>query len=276
MHNRLTIAVSLLALALASRAQAQEGTREEKLPTYRFKVSVPVFRCNFEGRPEGRGLIEHTPVNAQFVYIRDLIPSPDTGPAKSVVVLQFLDWVDDTLTFRTWNALDASKGTEQPGRKTYCVEKTIFDRTTERTHAWGRSSWDLAAGVLLLPIKIRLGDFDFSKDVTIGTVVGPRWRLSPTRSLFFSVLGGAGIAAVTLDSASTGGIVRQSTDRAAVTLAAGAMLEMNSFQIGLLFGNDRISEPNRKDWIHHGKPWISLGLGYSLLRPPPNAPARTQ
>lgn len=262
-------------MMFASGAQAQEATRDDKLPTYRFDVSVPVVRCTFEGQPDGT-VIEYAPVGAQFVYIRDLIPTPSQGgTATSVVVLQFLDW-DDPTQFQTWNALDGTKSNERHGRKTYCVEKTIFDRTAERTYAWGRSSWDLAAGVLLLPIKMRLNEFDFSKDVTIGTVVGPRWRLSPTRNLFFSALSGAGIAAVTLDSGSTNGKVREPTDRAAVTLTTGLMLEINSFQMGLLLGWDLISNPNRDDWIHHGKPWLSLGLGYSLLRAAPNTPATKQ
>jgi hypothetical protein len=78
---------------------------------------------------------------------------------------------------------------------------------------------------------------------------------------------------VTLDSANTLGAVRQSTDRAAVTLTAGAMLEINRFQMGLMFGRDRISNPNQSDWRYHGKRWLSLGLGYALLSAPPATPA---
>lgn len=273
MRHFITVAVTTMVFGLD--LWAQESATEQKLPTYRFNVSVPVVRCTLEGASIGVD-ISHPPVGSKFVYIRDFISAPQGGTPKSLVVLQFLDWNDTTEKFRTFNALEGTKSTDRHGRKTFCVDKTIFDRTTERTYAWGRPSWDLAAGVLLLPIKMRLNEFDFSRDVTLGTVVGPRWRLSPTRNVFLSFLGGAGVAAVTLDSGSTSGVVRESTDRAAVTLTLGPRLEINSFQMGLLLGWDLISNPNRSDWIHHGKPWISLGLGYSLLRPAPNAPATKQ
>lgn len=273
---RYLVAIMATTFALPSDLQSQEAVTDEKLPTYRFNVSVPAVRCTIDGQRVGTDTT-YTPIGAKFVYIRDLIPTiPPPGTPKSVVVFQFLDWHDTTPEFAALNALESNKAGDRYGRKTYCVDKTIVDRTTERTYAWGRPSWDLAAGVLLLPIKMRLGDFDFSRDVTIGTVVGPRWRLSPTRNVFLSLLGGAGIAAVTLDSGSTNGAVRESTDRAAVAITFGPMLEINSFQMGLLFGWDRISNPNRDDWVHHGKPWVSLGLGYSLLRAPPNAPATKQ
>jgi hypothetical protein len=54
------------------------------------------------------------------------------------------------------------------------------------------------------------------------------------------------------------------------------MLEFERFQIGLLFGTDLISNPNQNDWAYQGKPWLSIGLGYSLLTAPANSPATTQ
>lgn len=274
---RQLVAVPLAMVAIAATAVAQDSPTQEKLLTYRFNVSVPVTRCTFDGQPEDDATPTYAPGGSQFVYIRDLVPSPaPAAGAKSVVVLQFLDW-EDPAKFALFNAMDVSNNmTAEIGRKTFCVDKTIVDRTTERTYAWGWSSWDLAAGVLLLPIKMRISNFDFSRDVTIGTVFGPRWRLSPTRNVFLSFLAGAGIAAVQLDSASTGGVVRQPTDRAAVTLALGPMLEMNGFQVGALLDWDRISNAKRDQWAYQGKPWLSLGLGYSLLRAAPDAPATGQ
>lgn len=266
-------------IVLASNLHAQAAATE-KLPTYRFNAAVPVYECDFQGEPASGDRTEtlDAPVNAQFFYIRE-VPVEDDGaePDGSVVVLQFLNWVRDPVKRAAFNE---SRERGVAGRKTFCVDKTIFDLTTERTYDKGWSSWDLAAGVMLLPIKMRPGGdgrgFAFSRDVTIGTVAGPRWRLSATRDLFMSLVGGAGIAAVSLDSASTAGKVKETTDRAAVALALGTMVEVNRFQIGLLFGWDRISDPNQNDWIYQGKRWISLGLGYSLLRAPADSPSRDQ
>jgi hypothetical protein len=277
MKRALAFVVAMLAVSGPLGAQNVEEDRRPH--TYRFNVSVPVSECTFAGVPLRQGE-EYAPVGAQFAYIHDQsVPTSGSSAGRTVAVIQFLRWDPkrDPELFTTFNAATAEPSAPT---KTFCVDKNYFDRTVSRTYASGRQSWDLAAGVLLLPIKMRLGGegrpFDFSRDVTLGTVVGPRWRLSPTRSAFLSVLGGAGITAVTLNASSTGGVVTENTDRAAVTLTAGSMLEVNRFQVGILLGVDRISNPNQTDWLYQGKPWLSIGLGYSLLSAPPSTPATSQ
>jgi hypothetical protein len=267
---RLTI-IGLLFVAGSVHAQGREAATP--METYRFNVSVPIAECTFygvtpTGTPAG-GVQEYAPAGSRFTYLND---AAQANVAR--VVFQFLTYKDQDLQLR----FNARKTATDSVPRTFCVDKAIFDRTTTRVYdPW---SWDLAAGVLLLPIKMRLGGggraFDFSKDVTLGTVAGPRWRLDSERELFISALVGAGLTAVTLDSASTGGVIRGSTDRAAVTLTAGTMLEINRFQLGIMVGSDRISNPNQSDWRYHGKPWLAVGLGYTLLSAPPKAADRGQ
>ncbi|MDQ3516736.1 MAG: hypothetical protein M3403_08210, partial [Gemmatimonadota bacterium] len=219
MRHRATALVITAAVIVLSSSLEGQTLADQKLATYRFNVSVPVRECTFVGVLSGSEI--NTPVGAQFIYIDTVSAAgAEVDPAPPLVVIQFLEWKGDTAKRTLFNT--DTRGHSLGGRKTFCVAKAIFDRTTERTYATRWTSRDLAAGVLILPIKMRLSgedhNFSFSKDVSIGTVAGTRWRLSKTRDVFLSFpLIGAGIAAVTLDSASTHGKVRESIDRAAVT-----------------------------------------------------------
>ena len=49
------------------------------------------------------------------------------------------------------------------------------------------------------------------------------------------------------------------------TYGGGLILEINSFQAGILCGVDIATDNQAKDWIYNHKPWFSFGLGYRFL-----------
>jgi hypothetical protein len=53
----------------------------------------------------------------------------------------------------------------------------------------------------------------------------------------------------------------------ALTLSFGIMAQYHKVQIVLLLGWDRISNLNNTTygWKYQGRPWISIGLGYSIF-----------
>ena len=288
-----SLRVSILAVFFAATAANAQTTGTQANPrgieTFRFGASVPVWDCSFTGVARDAAIdTVYVPRGAQFVYVNDAASAD-----RALAVIQFLFWSDTSWQYRRLNveiadpatlttraseprsaATEQRYPTDRMRRRTFCIEKQIFDRTATRIYE--RWSWDFAAGILLLPIKLRGGggrDFDFSKDVTLGTVAGPRWRIHRERELFVSALVGAGITAVTLDAENTRGVLTQATDRAAVTITTGVMVEMNRFQIGVMTGWDHISNPNQHDWEYQGHRWLSLGLGYTLLSAPPSQPA---
>jgi hypothetical protein len=269
----LTAGAALSAIPVAAQVPEPRGT---DLPTYRFGPSVPIVECDFDG-VEG-STRELAPPGSEFFVVNE-VPRPAVAgqTASSVIVLQFLSWKPGSPKHARFNvnAADALSPT-----LTWCAHRSVFNRFATRIYETGFRSWDLAAGVLLLPIKMRLGgdgrNFDFSRDVTLGTVVGPRIRLTPRREVHLSGLVGAGVTAVTLNSENTAGALTGATDRAAVTLTGGLMLEVQRFQVGIMYGVDRISQPNQTDWAYQGKPWLSIGLGYTLLSAAPQSPASGQ
>ncbi|HET6229222.1 MAG TPA: hypothetical protein VFE05_04025 [Longimicrobiaceae bacterium] len=276
---RLLLTLSALAvLVLPASAVSQSQSNPNPITTYQFNVSVPVYDCDFAGQNLS-STPKFPPAGAKFYYL-DEVPGPGIPPRPVQVIIEFLSWSDSTLK-QTFNVLSSEEARERKGSagagdpRFFCISKPLFDRAASRIYKAGLGSVDLAVGALVMPIKMRgiNRPFDFSKDLTIGTVAGPRFRLNNQRDLYGSLLVGAGITAVTLTPENTHNAVDKATDRAALTLTFGPMLEVNRFQFGVMFGWDRISNPNQSNWIYQGRPWLSLGLGYSLLSAPPATPA---
>lgn len=301
------VCILTLVMSVSSRAQTNTEPTRTGIKTYRFGAAVPVRECSFAGGNLGAELT--APYGAKFAHVGDRVVEN-----TAYALIQFLPWSENNHLYERFNVVLtpeaiarranaavlraetrglASTEAEQKRRqadaearirsedvlrtRTFCVVNSIFDRTA--TQVYQKFVTDLAVGVLVLPIKMRGGgsrDFDFSKDLTIGTVAGPRLRIASERDAFVSLLFGAGITAVTLDDENTGGAISEPTDRAAVTLTTGLMFELNRFQIGVMVGWDQISNPNQYDWEYQGHRWLSIGLGYTLLSTAPNSPAQGQ
>ena len=58
---------------------------------------------------------------------------------------------------------------------------------------------------------------------------------------------------------------RVSCPPAALTLSIGGVLEFSQVQVGVFVGVDYINNNKEIDWNYQGKPWFSVGLGYSLF-----------
>jgi hypothetical protein len=217
---------------------------------FEFLAQIPVRPCNYDASSPGSPM--SPPERAQFEYVQTV---------ETNVVIRFLTWRSDSLRTLFNNVRSGGLA------PFFCLSNSDFNRFTARRYPKGPQAWELAAGTLILPVKIRSGatGFDFSKDVTLGTTAGARYRLSSVRNIYGSVLGGVGLSSASLNAANTNNKVTTVTDRSAFTWTAGVMLEIDKFQFGGFFGQDRISDPNQRDWIYQGKTWLAIGLGYSLF-----------
>lgn len=256
----------VVALSLASSfATGQSAPKPGN--TYAFKISAPVASCDFDGGNKA-STFNYAPVGARFFYVRTSTDATD-------VVIQFLLWNESNDNFSVFNA---AKDQRASTPKNFCVEKTVFEQMSDEIFSAGPRSWQLASGILILPVKFRPGKdsraFDFSKDVTFGTTAGLRFRLSARREVFLNMLGGVGLSSVTLNSSNTISKLATSTDRAAFTWTSGLMLEVEKFQFGAFLGQDRISQPNERDWVYQGKNWWAIGLGYSIFGSGSGQPAK--
>lgn len=163
------------------------------------------------------------------------------------------------------------------------VKSKDFDVKTQRRYSTGffpnnnRHLWftgtSITAGVTIIPIKIRPSitvngqrmGFEFSKDVQLGISAGIKQRISNYKPFYINFLYNIGISGVTLDSYTTNNYLQESIDVVALTHAAGIVFDFSKIQFGIFMGWDKVSQRNQNGWIYQGKPWYSIGLGYSIF-----------
>ena len=130
-------------------------------------------------------------------------------------------------------------------------------------------SWrpQVTAGTVILPVKMRFAPFDFSRDFALGLTVGPRWRISRYQPHYVNALFAFNANIVTVDSLSTGGRTRRSADLGALGTAFGLVLDFNGPQVGVFSGVDWLSRRDQvaNDWRYQGRPWLSVGVGFTLF-----------
>ncbi len=136
-------------------------------------------------------------------------------------------------------------------------------------------------GVSTVPVKVRMGDktdipgelkkkyFDFQGSVNAGFNAGVSLNLNKRRGPqkdFVNFLGGVGLSSVPVDSFSTKGLIKQSTNAAAVSLNGAIIYQRNNLQAGLFFGIDNLAGELGRQWIYKNDVWMGFGVGISLFR----------
>jgi hypothetical protein len=219
---------------------------------YKTIVEVGIYPCDINGNNKLDTLYE-APVGAIFTVI---------GNTSGNVVIRFWDWKNDSDKVKKFNFTD-----ETEAKRAYFLMSTAdFQAKTKRRYSMKPS---FTIGTAAVPFKLRGNPFQFSTDVTLGTVAGVKLRMNPyTDENFYSFLAGFGLTNVNLDSSSTSGMVNQGSivqNTASFTLSLGSVVEFSNIQVGVFVGWDFINNNDRIQWSYHGKPWVSIGLGYSLF-----------
>lgn len=251
--------ITLLLLASPLNSYSQTGDPDTIPHLFHFKllVEAAIYECDITGK--------------------QLSPTPHAAPAEAIfskigtsgnfVIIRFWKWKDkNAVEQEKFNYADSSKNV----RKYFLLSIADFNAKAIPRY---RTSPSFTMGTVIVPVKIRTSPFDFSTDVTLGPVAGARFRLSPyTNTNFFNVVTGFGVTHITLDSLNTKGNIMQTSDRPAITLSFGGVLEFSNAQIGLFVGWDYISQNEQIKWEYQGKPWLSIGLGYTILTHNSNQP----
>lgn len=218
--------------------------------SYDLLTELAMYECDISGN----------------VHKKELVYSP---PRTTVTLLS--EKGTDSLIIRLWkwegNQYMQDRFNYTDSKKTdikyFLVSKREFQQKAVKRYQTGNTSFTI--GTVIVPVKMRMRQFNFAKDYTLTPMVGAKVRISKYNPYFVNVVGGLGLTSVTLDSSSTEGFVRQASDRPAITPSLGMVLEFSDVQVGLFSGWDFISKQERKAWGYQGKTWLSLGLGYSIF-----------
>jgi len=208
------------------QGNSQDDTEDKKLrcrADYKLVVEVPLYECTITGVVSDSTLMVAEP-GSLFTVVNKT--------SDDCLIIRFWEWKENkVLNFRLcFSDSLCSK------RKYFLVpDKAIAECSVER---FNRNP-GFAAGTVLIPFKLRLQKFDFSKDITLGPAAGMRFRLSHFNPNYVNVLAGMGITSVTIDSHSTNGGTEESTEAPALTPSIGFVFELNNIlQAGMFCGWD--------------------------------------
>lgn len=211
---------------------------------FEFVVECPIYKCNILGKQVDTAM-----------YI---------APPESKFMVVDLKGDQYIIRFTLSNSNQKIISSNFSSLSYYTITKAQLDF---KSKPYKQTQIDFVVGSIITPIKLRLKPFDFSKDLTIGSSFGVKQTIDANKQLSFHYIVGFGISTATLDSASTRGKTIKTVDLLAFTPSVGFLLEAGSAQIGVFLGLDYLSNTNniKYDWVYQGKPWVSFGIGYSLL-----------
>ena len=250
MNNRACILLLFAFSPLPCEAQDVEEKACRPLCSYLLLAEVPVYECNITGAKKDT-IVKVAEASSLFTVIRKT--------AEDSLIIRFHEWKDNKLL----NARLCYSDSLNSVRRYFLVAESDL---TGRLREHFERNTTFTAGTVIIPFKLRVQKFDFSKDVTLGPAIAARFRLSCYKEHFVNLMGGLGITSVTLDRNTTGGMTEESTEVPALTPSLGFVFELNkTVQTGLFCGWDYVSHNDKFNFIYHGKTWISIGLGYTLI-----------
>jgi hypothetical protein len=123
------------------------------------------------------------------------------------------------------------------------------------------SRYGLTYGALLVPFKYHLaGSREFTGNASLGGYLGYR-HSSQAQGLEMKWVAFFGATNVSVSQTSNG--QTSNLNLAGVTYGVGLIGNVkNAFQLGVIFGADRVS--NSAGYKENGKPWIAISLGYDF------------
>lgn len=150
----------------------------------------------------------------------------------------------------------------------FTVPLSEFDTKCDPYFARGL---DFTFGVMTIPIKLRSKSekegslFEFEEKFNIGVSAGIKYNFNSRKDRSVSLLLNTSVSNVQIDSLNTKGFQKESTSSGAFTIATGLVFKQDDFNIGLFLGWDKVPGILGKNWAHYGKPWVGVGIGFSLF-----------
>ena len=148
-------------------------------------------------------------------------------------------------------------------------DSAVADDDSKKFWLWRHAH--VTGGQLTLPFKIRKSPenhtFKLTTDVTLGGYVGYTRKIAAKKDFYLTVPLTAGLTFINLNSSNTS-LDRIEADAEVIpglTWSTGVILQMEQFNLGLMFGKDYASEVGNQ-WEYHGKVWWSFGIGFVFLQ----------
>lgn len=200
---------------------------------------------------------------ASTTMLKGAMFSVERVPDATHLVIRFLKWKKDQTKVSKYNLKASGE------RVFFLLTKAIFDASCSEHQLV--PAWDINFGSMTTPFKFRSHPFLFTTNLNLGTSVAFQKKFE--KSWSWGIIGGLSLSSVSLDSFSTKGIVKNVTERPAVTPSFHGMIGYKNINITIGLGWDFINRTSSIEeiWIYHGKRWIGIGIGVSLFNANSNA-----
>lgn len=195
--------------------------------------------------------------------------------------VQFLD-IEDEME-KTVFSLDGKSSTKLKSNNDYINSsdngKRFFIKTTELSkfledgnieQQFKRWTPKLITGATIAtPFKfrpkIRDKNYIFTPELSLGPFIGANFRMDKRLPIFFNAIASAGINSINIQDNVQ--IEKDGKDGLALGFygSIGAVIQVNDFQIGALYGYDFVSGEMGKNWLYNEKPWFSFSIGFNFL-----------
>ena len=258
--KKIKLSLLLAALTISSLfAQDTENTR-----IYEIRTNIPVTRCNITGTRESDSIFI-PPFRTRLAFVRNA-----DHDSVLVRILSYEIYKDSSMRAKANRLNQVFKYNLNGHLRFFKMSRLDLDSNCIKYYNTWFQSVSFTIGVITMPLKLRLGEnFDFQGNFSLGTTAGIKMKISHYSPNYLNFLFGASISSVTLDSFSTGGKVpgQPLNNIAAFSPSFGAVFEFGRAQAGIFYGWDLIgkSTQSKYSWIYNGKPWISIGFGFSIL-----------
>ncbi|MFK7905425.1 MAG: hypothetical protein AB8B69_09885 [Chitinophagales bacterium] len=220
---------------------------------YRVIVESAIYVSDILGNKTSDTKLYEAPLDSHFTCV---------GATDEDFVIRFWVWKNDDAKNKIFNYADSTK----QGHRYFLMDKTDFKTKNQKRYSMKPS---IAIGAAAVPFKIRRDPFLFTNDVGVGSVFGPKFRLSPYNNKnFYSIVAGIGLSSIVLDSISTEGTITDdsvSKKVSSLTVSSGVVFDFGGIEIGAFMGWDFIDNNDNINWRYQDKPWLSVGFGYSLF-----------
>jgi hypothetical protein len=227
------------------------STITSKVYNYKLVIEAPLYPCDIVGNVNDSAALQVAEPGSIFTVV--------SAKNLDTVIIRFWKWKENKVLNFALCYADSLCST----RKYFLLSALDLKNKTMVRYD---TKACFTAGTALVPVKLRMQQFDFSKDLTLGPVAGVKFRLSHYASNYVSVLAGMGITSVTLDERSTDGRVEESMEVPALTPSLGVVFEFpNATQVGIFCGWDHIADNENLNLVYYGKLWMSFGLGFSII-----------
>ena len=248
----------LIYLFISTSALAQTDMRKIH---HVFTFDVELNNCNFDGTPALSAKKEVMRSGWKF-RIRNIV-----GDDYIIQVSQFTDASDASTVQNLATYQDANQN-----HIYFKLSKSDYLSHAEELKR--RGSFVVGASTTLIKIRPGNGKDDedeaiyseFDNDFNIGVTAG--WRITDyDKNISVSLVGGIGFSSIKVTPQTTRNFIDSESTQSCLTFSAGAIFEVEKFQISTFVGIDTMSGEVGKNWVYRNRPWLGIGFGYQIFKP---------